>query len=108
MLNIAVTNAPLFLADTLLTLLIIVSIAPLLPSIRMIEWTGCRSLAYYFLCGVVPLTVTTLLRTVGLPQNGHLYRLIIAFLLVYLITTCISWILYRYTPFLFGIKKKAS
>ena len=49
--NIAIENVPLFLADTVVWLLLVISIINFSPRCHIIEWTGQHCIVYYFLCG---------------------------------------------------------
>lgn len=69
---------------------------------RMISWTGSHSLVYYFLCGGVPLTVSMIMNKMNYTYEGHYERIIIAFISVYVITTIVVWMIYRYIPQITG------
>lgn len=103
---IAVSNIPVFLADSLVSIFLMTNIAKLLPKNRIIEWTGSHSLVYYFFCGGVPFVVSTFLRKAGFPYNGEYYRVILAFLIVYGATSLIAWKVYRHLPFMVGKWKR--
>ncbi len=99
---IIVSNIPVFLADSIVSILLMTNIAKLLPKNRIIEWTGAHSLVYYFFCGGVPFTISTVFEKTGFPYNGDYYRVILAFLIVYAATSLIAWTVYRYLPFTTG------
>ena len=103
--NIAIENVPLFLADSFIWLLFVISIIKYIPHCKMIEWTGKHSIIYYFVCGGCPLTVSMVFNKIGFAYNGHLYRYFLATLLVYLMATVLTWIIYRYVPFITGRRK---
>lgn len=92
-----VSNYPVFIVDILFSSLLFIHIFKRLPSIKMIEWTGSHSISYYFICGAVPLFVCTLLNKIGLYYQIFL-TLLLAFIIVYVIATIITWLIYRYTP----------
>jgi hypothetical protein len=100
--NIAVENAPLFLADTITWLLFIITIIPFIPKCKPIEWTGRHCIIYYFLCGGCPLIVSMVMNRIGFAYEGHCYRFILAFIFVYTLASILTWIINRYTPFLIG------
>lgn len=104
--NIAVECIPLFLADSTIWLLSVVSIINYIPRSRMIEWTGRHSIVYYFLCGGCPLIVSLLLNRIGLPYEGHFYRLLMAFILTYALATALTAAIYKCAPFLTGVRKR--
>lgn len=96
--NIAIENVPLFLADCIAWLLLIISIIKYIPSCRLIEWTGRHCIVYYFLCGGVPLVTSMLLHQIHFGYEGHFYRFLIVLLLVYLLSTILTALIYRYVP----------
>lgn len=100
--NIAIESAPLFLLDSFVWLLLIVSIINYIPRFHAIEWTGQHSIVYYFLCGGCPLIVSLLMNKIGLPYDGYLWRFLLVFVLVYSLTTCLTYLIYKYVPFLIG------
>ena len=102
--NIAIESAPLFLADAMVWLLLVVSMINYIPHVRMIEWTGQHCIVYYFLCGGCPLIVSMLMNKTGLGYDGYFYRFLIAFLLCYSLATVITAGIYRYVPFILGRK----
>lgn len=97
---IIISNVPIFIINTFVSILFMVNVSKLSPRVKIIEWTGEHSLVYYFLCGGVPFTVSTILNKAGLEYNGKYYRIIIVFILVYLITSIMTYIIYKYLPFL--------
>lgn len=99
---INITNYPIFILDTILMILLMVNISKNCPRCKTIEWTGARSIVYYFFCGGCPLIISTLLNKLEFSYNGYYYRVIIAFLLTYTATSLIAWIVYRFFPFLIG------
>ncbi len=112
---IIVSNYPLFIADLLLCILLLIAITHLLsayhtstlhishlstlhsPLFTLIEWTGSHSIVYYFICGGVPFVVSRLLNSIGLPWHNYLSTLL-AFIIVYIAATLLTWLIYRYTP----------
>jgi hypothetical protein len=102
--NIAIESAPLFLADAIVWLLLVVSIIKYIPHVRIIEWTGQHCIVYYFLCGGCPLIISMLLSKIGFVYDGYFYRFIIAFLLCYTLATFITAGIYKYVPFILGRK----
>jgi len=100
--NIAIENVPLFLADSITWLLFIISVIIYIPRFRIIEWTGRHCIVYYFLCGGCPMIISILMNKIGIPYNGYLYRYMLTVLLVYLLTTALTWLIYKYVPFITG------
>ena len=100
--NIAVENVPLFLADSFIWLLFVISIIRYIPHCKMIEWTGKHCIIYYFVCGGCPLLISMMMNKIGIPYNGYLYRYLFALILVYSFATALTWLINRYVPFLLG------
>jgi len=100
--NIAIENIPLFLADAFIWLLFIISIIRYIPRCKMIEWTGRHCIVYYFLAGGCPLMISILLNKVGCHYDSYWYRYIIALILVYTLATVLTWLIYKYVPFITG------
>lgn len=103
--NIAITNYPLFLADTLLFILLITEIINYLPSLKVVEWIGKHCIVYYFLAGGCPLIVSMILRKIGCPYQGQFFHFLLAVILVYILSTCLTWFIYQYVPFITGRSK---
>lgn len=87
---IVITNVPVFLSDSFVVIILMTSIAKQLPRMRMTEWTGRHSLIYYFLCGGVPLMVSIAFNKAGFPCESSFYRVLIAFITVYILTSIIT------------------
>ena len=102
--NIAIENVPLFLADSIVWLLLVTTLIKYIPRIRMIEWTGQHCIVYYFLAGGSPLIVSMVFNRIGFAYEGYLYRYILATLFVYLMATGLTWLIYKYVPFITGKK----
>ena len=102
--NIAIENVPLFLADSIVWLLLVTTLIKYIPRIRMIEWTGQHCIVYYFLAGGCPLIVSMIFNRIGFAYEGYLYRYILATLFVYLMATGVTWLIYKYVPFITGKK----
>ena len=100
--NIAIENVPLFLADCIVWLMLVISIIRYIPRCKMIEWTGRHCIIYYFLCGGVPLLVSMTMNIIYYAYEGHYYRVIIAFISVYLIASALTWLIVRYIPQITG------
>ena len=96
----------MFLLDLSVCTLLMVQIFKHLPMIRLLSWTGKHSLVYYFLCGGVPLLVSKIFNKAGMMYNGNYLYVVLAFILVYLCATAITYIVYRYMPFLVGRNNK--
>lgn len=106
--SISIINYPLFLADTLLCIFLFAGISKKLPSMPIIEWTGKHCIIYYFLAGGSPLITAITLNKLDFCCNNLLYRLLIASFISYCIATILTWVIYRYIPFVTGRKKNIS
>ena len=104
--HINIDNYVVFLLDLSVCTLLMVQIFKHLPMIRLLSWTGKHSLVYYFLCGGVPLLVSKIFNKAGMMYNGNYLYVVLAFILVYLCATAITYIVYRYMPFLVGRNHK--
>ena len=98
--NIAVENVPLFLADCIVWLMLVISIISYIPRCKMIEWTGRHCIVYYFLCGGCPLIISIFFNKIGLPYNNYLYRYLLTLIAVYLLATTLTYLIYKYIPFI--------
>ena len=94
---IIVSNYPLFIADLLCAVLLMVGIFKQMPSVRLIEWTGSHSLVYYFLCGAVPFIVSRLFHKTALPTQSYL-SVWIVFCVVYIVSTLLTKVIYMLWP----------
>ncbi len=94
---IVVSNYFLFIIDLLCSTLLLINIFKKLPSNKMIEWTGSHSIAYYFICGGVPLIMSKAFNIIGIEYKGY-FSLFLVFIAVYIVSTAITWLIYKYTP----------
>lgn len=101
---IRVTSYPVLLADFALSAMLLPAICKRCPPCRMIQWTGAHSIVYYFFCGAAPLLVARLMNLSGFPYTGQYVSVIIAFAMVYALTTAAAWLIYRYIPAVTGRK----
>lgn len=102
--NIAIESVPLFLADSIVWLLFVTTLIKYIPRLRMVEWTGRHCIVYYFLAGGCPLIVSMVFNRIGFTYEGYMYRYILATLFVYLMATGLTWLIYKYVPFITGKK----
>lgn len=94
---IVVSNYPLFVIDLIIGILLLVIIFKLLPPNYLIQWTGSHSIVYYFICGGVPLITSKLFNMFSFTFKGY-FSIVIVFLVIYFISTIITWIIYKYLP----------
>ena len=90
-----VSSYIMFIIDSIISILLLICISKHLPSISFLTYTGRHSLVYYFICGGVPLIICRLLTAIGLPYNGFYPLILLAFILVYIVSTAITWVLYK-------------
>ena len=99
---IIIDSYPLFYADTLLFCLLAVTVLKSIPytfAVRPLVWVGAHSLVYYFVSGGVPIIVSRLM----LPYDGTCYGLVLlAFVLVCLVASAITWVVYKFFPWAVG------
>lgn len=98
-------NFMLFILDLLLSIVLLIGIFKRLPNINIIGWTGSHSLVYYFICGGVPVIISKLFEHFGCYYQHH-YNMILPFILVYILSTMITYMIYRWLPFLIGASSK--
>ena len=99
--SIHASNYPVFIADLLVSILLMISIFRYIPKISFMQWTGQRSLVYYFICGGVPLIVAMSFNKFGWPYSGYM-SLLMAFIVVYLLSSLLTFAIYKYLPFIIG------
>lgn len=99
---VEITSYPVFIVDMIVGILLLTAISKRMPTLSWLAWTGQHSLVYYFFCGAVPMAVSMTLNALRLPFTEHGNYLLIpfAFLLVYALTTLVTWLAYRYLKFL--------
>jgi len=98
---VIISSFPLFIADSILGILLLITLFRKIPNISWLNWTGKHSLVYYFFCGAVPTVVALGLNIIHLPFiESQYYRMFIAFLLVYALSSGLVWISYEYLPML--------
>ena len=100
--HINISNYVVFAANVVIGCLAMFGLFRNLPSCRMLEWIGKHSLVYYFLCGGVPLLVSKLAAYVGFYYNNSHVRVFVAFAIVLIVSTILTWTIYRYIPFVTG------
>ena len=99
--SIHASNYPVFIADLLVSILLMISIFRYIPKISFMQWTGQRSLVYYFICGGVPLIVAMSFNKFGWPYSGYM-SLLMAFIVVYLLSSLLTFAIYKYLPSIIG------
>lgn len=99
MYTVGITSYPLFFLDTFLSLFVMVQACRTFRFPHVVEYTGSHSLVYYFLSGGVPLLVSRAAAAFHEP-TAALEPLL--FIIVYLITTALAWLVYRYLPWTVG------
>ncbi|WP_025001785.1 acyltransferase family protein [Prevotella dentasini] len=102
---IGVSDWPVFVVNMVVAVFFLVNLfrqIPRLHFLRPVEWTGSHSLVYYFLCGGVPLTVSAMFQRLGLPYDGNYLHVVLAYVAVWIASTVLVWLTYRYLPFAVG------
>lgn len=104
--NIHIDNYPLFLLDIIVGNLAIIQLFKQLPKIQLMNWIGRHSIVYYFLCGGIPLIVSKLLNYVGASYHNNYIMIIVAYIMVCITSTLITYLIYQYIPFITGNKNE--
>lgn len=102
---IGINNYTIFIIDTTICTLFMIHLCKILPTNRLIEYTGSHSIVYYFLCGGIPLLTGKIMNMTHLEYNGNYLYVIFAFIIVYFLDTIATWTIYRYIPFITGQKR---
>lgn len=100
--HININNYLVFLIDIFICSIFMIQLCKMLPPCRWLEWTGSHSLVYYFLCGGVPLLTSLAFERMSWTYNGNYLLVLAVFLCVYIITTILTLIIYKYLPFIIG------
>lgn len=103
-----VTSPAIFLADNLMSCLLITTAARYLDVSRFIRFVGANSLIWYFLAGGVPLLTTMALTRLGMPYDGNHLLVFFAMAIECCITSAATIIIMKYAPFVVGKKRKTS
>lgn len=100
--DIHIDSFPLFYADTLLSCLLVIALFKKMQgiSLRLLSWTGRHSLVIYFFSGGVPICVAHIMPA----YNGSLCLLLVAFLLVWILASIIAWGVYKFLPWIVGVR----
>ena len=99
---IVVSSFPLFVVDNILMVVLLIMLFKIIPYVQWLGVTGKRSLVIYFVCGAVPLLVSKAFLTMGIHYSALSMPLV--FTLVCVLASLIAFIIYRYLPFLVGVK----
>lgn len=97
-----ISNYIVFILDSILGIYIIINISKRIPQYKLLKYTGSHTITYYFLCGGIPLITSTIFNKIDFCYNGLYYRIIIALITVYIISTLITWIIYKFFPWTIG------
>lgn len=99
---ININNYSIFLIDEIVCIIIMTSLCKRLPICHWLEWIGEHSLAYYFLCGGIPLVTSIAFNKIGIVYRGNYFNVLLVLLSVFLVTTVCTWFIYKYIPFIVG------
>lgn len=102
---VEITSFALFLVDTMTATLLLAGIVHRVGRCRPLEWVGKHSLAFYFICGGVPLLMSRLFIRLGWPYQGFLLQPVVVFVCVCAAASLLVWIIVRCFPFMLGRKK---
>lgn len=91
-----IDNVFIFLIDTFLSIYIIIYLAKKLPQFHFIQYVGRHCIVFYFLCGGIPLLTSKVFNAISLGYYSNYLQLLPVFFCVLVITTFITWIIYKY------------
>jgi len=97
-----INNYIVFMIDNIVAISFIIQCCKILPNIKPITWMGSHVIVYYFLCGGVPLAISIIANKIGFSYNDNYIQVIVILILVYLSITLLTWIIYKYIPWITG------
>ncbi len=97
-----INNYIVFMIDNIVAISFIIQCCKILPNIKPITWMGSHVIVYYFLCGGVPLAISIIANKIGFSYNDNYTQVIVILILVYLSITLLTWIIYKYIPWITG------
>ncbi len=100
-----INNILFYVFDGLIGILLIVSLSKIILSNRIIEYTGKLSIIIYFLNGGISIITSNIMNKIGFSYNEYYYRVIMVFIINYIILFIIAHIIYQYFPFIIGKRK---
>jgi fucose 4-O-acetylase-like acetyltransferase len=100
-----INNYLFFIIDSILCCWIIISISHKINKNKAIEWIGSHSLVYYFLCGGIPYIIGKSITCIGFSYDGQYYRVLIVFLFNMIGISIVTYLIYKYIPFITGNKR---
>lgn len=96
----------IFFVDAITFNLLLISLTKRIPRTAFISFVGQNSIIYYFLSGGTPLLTSILLNKSGLPFDGNYLNVVIAFAIVTVVATIITYLICKYIPFITGRKPR--
>lgn len=100
--NFNITSYIVFMIDTVVFAICLFSITPFFPHIPFIEWIGRHCIVFYFLCGGIPMLTSMVINKAGFTYHGNYMYVLLVYILVVLITTIVTLLIYKYIPFITG------
>lgn len=97
-----INHFSIFFIDNFLAILLVTKLCKYLPNVKPISWMGSHVIVYYFLCGGVPLLLSISAHKLGFNYDGIYLKVIIMLISVYLCSTLLTWIIYKYFPWATG------
>ncbi len=97
-----ITSYFIFMIDTVVFTICLFSIAPFIPHISFVEWIGQHCIVFYFLCGGIPMLTSIAINKAGFTYHGNYMYVLLVYILVVLITTIVTLLIYKYIPFITG------
>ncbi len=100
--SLNIDNYLVFMTDNILAIMLLTKLTKTLIDIKALSWMGSHVIVYYFLCGGVPMTLSIMAQKCGFIYDGAYYKVVIMVILVYLCITLMTWLIYRYIPWVTG------
>ncbi len=93
---------PVFIADTTLTTFLLAALSKRVDNMGFVNFVGRNSLAFYFLCGGVPLIIGRLLNLAFPNGRGGYLLVVLAFAMALGLMSLLAVLIDRYLPFMLG------
>ena len=97
-----ISSYPVFLLDTISCIWLLFYIFPKLPHMKFTAWIGRHCIVFYFLCGGIPLLTSMIAHRIGFTYQDNYLYVIPVYLLVIMFTAILTWLIYKFFPFITG------
>ena len=97
---VAISSYFVFVADGVISVLMLINVCKRLPSMSVLTFIGRNSLIAYLLCGAITFLISFVFKRIGLPYNGSYFSILLVYIFVIDFTTISTYILIRFVfPF---------